>query len=260
MPNDAPRYQEMTVKSIRGLEARSVAKWESAGWELVEQRPGRLQTELEFRRPKPKTPWRVIAIGGGALAVLFIILGVSGAFSGDGEPEASAAPTSSAEAEARDEPEVQSSPTPMEPEEEVPSAAPAPEPAAPPAVLTVENSPELAALLAGPSDGDSVAAFAAANRGQVIEFDGSIAALNNHDGYTTRYDILIAYGDYSETQSFGGPNFQFRDVGISDLNLEGDPVPDTIGRGDNVRIRAEVDEYEAGSTLFLLDPVETRLR
>ncbi|WP_186329433.1 DUF4839 domain-containing protein [Agrococcus jejuensis] len=246
----------MTVKSIRGLEARSVAKWESAGWELIEQRPGRLQTELQFRRPKPKTPWRAIAIGGGALVLLFVILGVSGAFGGDDEPGASAPPTASAEAEARDEP----APTPTQYEEEAPSSASAPEPAAPPAVLTVENSPELAALLAGPTDGESVAAFAAANRGQVIEFDGAIGAMNTHDGYSTRYDILISYGDYSETQSFGGPNFQLRDVNVSDLNLTGSNVPDTIGVGDEVRIRAEVLEFEPDPGLFLLDPVETQFR
>jgi hypothetical protein len=42
-----------TVQSIRGMEARTKAKWERDGWELVEQAdPSMLRTKLTFRRPK----------------------------------------------------------------------------------------------------------------------------------------------------------------------------------------------------------------
>ena len=50
-----------------------------------------------------------------------------------------------------------------------------------------------------------------------------------------------------------------RDVGIVDMHLTGD-VPDTIGLGDEVRIRAEVGAYEPDTTLLLLEPVEMQLR
>src|SRR5690606_7474584 len=124
--------------------------------------------------------------------------------------------------------------------------------------LTIESNADLAALLTGPSDGPTVEAFAKKYADQLIEFDGSIGAMNPHEGYTTRYDILIANGDYSETHSNGGPSFQFRDVNITnDLHLTGD-VPDTIGVGTNVHVIARVGSFK--DPLFQLKPVETRVR
>jgi hypothetical protein len=126
--------------------------------------------------------------------------------------------------------------------------------------LTVENSADLAALLSGPGECDeTVAIFATKYRDQVIEFDGNIAAMNNHGAYDTRYDILVYAGDYSEVTSIG-PSFQFRDVGILDLNLVGANVPDFIGAGDNLRVIATVEEFDSNSCLFLLDPVSTEVR
>jgi hypothetical protein len=70
--------------------------------------------------------------------------------------------------------------------------------------------------------------------------------MNNHEGYTTRYDILITYGDYSETHSNGGPSFQFRDVNItSDLNLTGD-VPAGADRDPRTLIRPQVGFVDRG--------------
>lgn len=126
--------------------------------------------------------------------------------------------------------------------------------------LTVDNSPELAALLTGTDFGPSVAAFAEKYDGQLIEFNGAIFAMNNHGSYKTRYDILILSGDYNPVSGSGGPTFQFRDVNItSDLRLTGD-IPDTIGVGANLHIVAEVIEYSADNGLFQLKPVETRVR
>lgn len=65
MADDGAQCKNMSVKTIRGLEARSRAKWEKDGWELVSQnQASRLQSELTFRRLKKKQPeyvWPAIA-------------------------------------------------------------------------------------------------------------------------------------------------------------------------------------------------------
>lgn len=50
------RYEYTTARSVRGMESKTVAKWESNGWELVSQAPGTLRTEMKFRRVKPSDP------------------------------------------------------------------------------------------------------------------------------------------------------------------------------------------------------------
>jgi hypothetical protein len=126
--------------------------------------------------------------------------------------------------------------------------------------LTVKNNKDLAALLAGPEpDTETIEGFAAKYEGRTIEFDGNIAYMNNHGDYATRYDLLIHSGDYSETATMG-PNFQFRDVNMLDLNLTGDDVPDYLGTGDNVHIVAKVEEYNVTQNLFQLEPVSTAMR
>ena len=240
------RYETKTVQTVRGTEKLMISKWEKDGWELVTRNPGKLRTELVFRRPKPPLPWKLFAIVGGALVVvaIAIILGIT--LGGDKDDNTAPASTPSTEAVApRNEPST-------EPEEPV-ASAPAEE-----TPLTVENNADLAALLAGPQDGPTVEAFAQKYAGQLIEFDGAIGAMNNHEGYTTRYDIMIVNGDYSETHSNGGPSFQFRDVNITnDLHLT-DDSPDTIGVGDNVHVIARVGSLDG--QLFLLEPVQTSVR
>ncbi len=219
---------------------------EKDGWELVSQNPGKLRTELTFRRPKPPRPWKLFAIIGGVLVVcaIAIILGIT--LGGDKDGNAAPESASSTETVApRDEPST-------EPEEPV-ASAPAEE-----TPLTVENNADLAALLTGPQDSPTVDAFAQKYAGQLIEFDGAIGAMNPHDGYTARYDIMILSGDHSETHSNGGPSFQFRDVNITnDLHLTGD-VPDTIGVGTNMHVIARVGSIDG--QLFLLEPVQTSVR
>lgn len=61
-------------------------------------------------------------------------------------------------------------------------------------VLTVENSKDLAALLEVKDSSDPfVNEFAKEYEGRIIEFDGNITHMMNHENYNTRYDILI-YG------------------------------------------------------------------
>ncbi|MFD7871835.1 DUF4839 domain-containing protein [Microbacterium sp. NPDC059771] len=240
-------YETRSVQTVRGTEKLMTAKWEKDGWELVTQNTGKVRTELVFRRPKPAFPWKPLAIIGGVLVVLGIFIGIMVAVTGD-DKEGSPAPADTPRSEAV-APQDESSTEPQE------STAPAPAEESP---LTVENNADLAALLTGPQDGPTVEAFAAQYAGQLIEFDGAIGAMNRHEGSTTRYDILIASGDYSETHSNGGPSFQFRDVSITnDLHLT-DDSPDTIGVGDNLHVIARVGSTDG--QLFLLTPVQTSVR
>ncbi|MBB3158094.1 hypothetical protein FHS07_001790 [Microbacterium proteolyticum] len=244
-------YETKTVRAVRGMESRTIKKWEADGWKLVAQTHGKVQTELTFRRPKPKSRQLLWIIGGGAFALILATIIAFGVLSErNAETAVSAAPVSS---ESTSEPSAEPSP---EPDEVTPSAEPQPEPL----VLTPANSPELAALLVLTDYcAPEVAAFAAAHSGQTISFPGYIGAMAPHDGATTRYDFLIGAGDFSES-SAPGPAFQFRDVNATnDLQWVG-AVPDSIGVGTNLSVTAQVDRYEQSSCLFLLEPVGTAVR
>lgn len=150
-----------------------------------------------------------------------------------------------------------------EPDGDVTDAtSPTPTETAEPKPLTAATNGDFKRLLAL-TDGcsEEIAAFADKYAGRNIAFDGSIVAMNNHGDYKTRYDILVNAGDYSATQAIPGPNFQFRNVNVvSDLKLTGRNIPDTIGRGQNLRVLAKVDTFIANQCLFLLDPVSTEVR
>jgi len=240
MSAEDTKYEQRTVRAIRGSEIRTIQKWESDGWETLDRRQGPLQTQLTFRRPKPRLQRRTILIAGALTLALGGIIAVGATLEGSDSKQAEA-PARAAETT---EPVPTATPT---------GAADMERP------LTAEANEELALLLSGSDQGQSVEAFAANHRGQLIEFDGSIAAISAHGDYTTRYDILVAYGDYSETRSYGGPNFQLRDVSAADLHLQ-DKTRDSVRVGDNIRITARVGAFEAESLLFTLDPTSVRIR
>jgi hypothetical protein len=127
-------------------------------------------------------------------------------------------------------------------------------------VLTADKSGEFAALLAV-SDGcdETIAPFVAKYDGRTIEFDGSIANMANHGDYDTRYDILVYPGNKGP-ESTVGPAFKFEDVNVSDLNLTGAKLPDSVGEGDRFRFVAQVVKYNANQCLLFLAPVSTRVR
>jgi len=244
------KYETKTVRAIRGMEARTVTKWEADGWVLVSQTPGKLQTEIAFRRPKPKSRWLIWAIGGGVLAVVFAVIITFGIIGERGatSPDAPSAMSSESPATPSPSPSLDG------------AAGTSPSSTPEDIAITPERNADLAALLTLTDYCDpSIAEFASTYRGQTISFPGSIGALTPHDGATTRYDILIGSGDFSET-SAPGPAFQFRDVNTTnDLNFVG-PTPDTIGVGTNLSVTAEVDDYEPNSCLLLLNPMSTAVR
>lgn len=244
MTSEEPQYELTEIKAIRGGEAKAIESKQQEGWELVSQEQGRLRSTLVFRRPKPKTPWRLWAALGGMAVVLLaiaLLMGVMG--EEDSNESNNEADSASSSAVAIPQPEEE----PLAPE--------------PVEIITVENNADFAQLLqVRDYCSETVSDFASKYAGRTIAFDGYIGALNNHDDYKTRYDILINEGDYDES-SFSGPEFQFRDVNIvSDLNLTGPNIPDTLAVKDALRITAEVKEYEEKSCLFLLEPVTTEFR
>jgi len=248
MSDDGVKYEMKTVRALRGTEARVIAKWEKEGWELVSQTPQKLQAEIVMRRAKAAASRRTIVLVGSLVLVVIgaIVTGVILEQGPDGTP------TSSDAAITAEAPTATGTPL------EEPATTDASDDAA--EVITPETNPDFTALLAlGDYCDASVAAFAEQYKGQSVSFDASIGAMNTHDGASTRYDILLGAGDFSETTS-PGPAFQFRDVNTtSDLHLAGD-VPDSIGVGANLRVTARVDRYEPSSCLVLLDPVETSFR
>jgi len=226
------------------MESRTIKKWEDDGWRVVAQAPGKLKTEITFRRPAPKSRRLLWIAAGSVLAVALAALVAVGVIS---EKDTASAESASVGSGTQSVPQTTSTAT-------TSSLA------SKDAVLTRKNIPELAALLKlTDTCSPDIAAFAAAYEGQTISFQGSIGAMGPHGRAKTRYDILIGAGDFSTTTS-RGPAFQFRDVNtVSDLHYVG-PIPDTIGVGTNLTATAEVDRYIEKHCLFLLEPVTTAVR
>ncbi|MCV9885132.1 DUF4839 domain-containing protein [Metabacillus halosaccharovorans] len=127
-------------------------------------------------------------------------------------------------------------------------------------ILTVKNNKDLAAMLEVKDEFHPIVGeFAKKYAGRTIEFDGNIANMTQHEDYTTRYDILIYAGNYSET-TFSGPNFKFEDVSVLDLNLTGSKIPEKIGMGQNLHITAVIEEYNGVSGLFFIKPISIEIR
>lgn len=250
MTDEGITYETKSLRAIRGMEARTVAKWENEGWEVVSQKTGSLRTEIVIRRPKSKSHMLLYALGAGTLAIVLAAVIIVGAISDQNAPAAEIGATASAGAD-----EASSS-------KQGPSEAIEPSESAQleSDVVTAENNPAFASLVAlGDYCDESIPVFAEKYRGQTIDFDGNVGAINNHDEYNTRYDILLGTGDYSETSQLG-PAFQFRDVNlVNDLHFVGN-VPDTLGVGNNLHIIAKIGEYEPSSCLFLIEPIETSFR
>lgn len=244
---DAVKYETKTVQAVRGTESRVIRKWSESGWEVVEQKQGRIRSDISLRRPRPKTPWGRIAVIGGVAAALIVVTAVLALLEGDDPSEAPTASVTSSEA--------------------VPAAAHTSEAESPatssevPSAITTENNEAFASVLEiRDYCSDEIATFAENSAGETIQFDGSIDAMNPHGSSSTRYDLLLSVGDFSETESSGGPVFQFRDQSMGDLNLTGSNVPDSIGVGDKLHVTAQVKEFVPGQCLLLLDPVETQIR
>ena len=122
--------------------------------------------------------------------------------------------------------------------------------------LTIDNCPELAAILSNKAEIDeSYSSFASKYKGRIIEFDGRIDYCTKHGDYNTRFDYLVSAGDYEPNHQIG-PTFKFEDVNYYDLNTD----LDTVSAGLNVRITAKVVSFDSNSGIFYLEPVSVEGR
>lgn len=85
-----------------------------------------------------------------------------------------------------------------------------------------------------------------------IEFDGNVAYLDHSGNNDTLYDILIYGNDFDDY--YGGVAMQFKEKQPTSFEWQG-AQPDSIYAGMNLHIVAEVDDYNSGGGLLLLDPV-----
>ncbi|NYI76980.1 DUF4839 domain-containing protein [Nocardioides panzhihuensis] len=254
------RYDFMTVNTIRGAENRAAVKWTSQGWELVGQDSGTLRTQLTFRREK-KPMNRLVLVGGISAVMILIVAVVLGTISEGNDPAAtSAEPSETAGVEESAQTERATHSESSQPSGDGSGGGEEGDTPASRKVLTVKNSPELAQALAVSDYCDAtVADFASKYADVPIAFNGSISEMTQHQGATTRYDILVAPGDAGASSTVG-PAIQLRDVGVIDLNLVGPNVPPTVGVGDMFRFKATVGKFDPDSCLLTLYPVETRSR
>ena len=124
-------------------------------------------------------------------------------------------------------------------------------------ILTVDNCPELAAILSMKAESDpSYVDFASKYNGRKIEFDGSIDYLTNHENYKTRYEMLVSAGDYDENHQIG-PTFKFEEIATYEIDYGNQ---DQVTAGTNVHIIAEVESFNTSSQLFFLKPVSVSVR
>lgn len=248
MTNDEGKTETRSVQAFRGMEARTIAKWEQQGWHLITQAPGKLRTELTFQRERPTVSKKALIGGAAALIVLAVIItiGVISERAGGGSTAMAPAPTAAPAQSDPRSPDVRAT-TPM---------APASTPAD---LLTVKNNRDLEALLKkGDNCDDSMKTFADKYQDRTIQFDGAIAAISPHGNTKTRYDILVVPGAGDKPV---GPTFQYVDVNTtSDLGWAGTDVPDSVGVGTKLRLTATVSVYAADTCLFHLNPVETAVR
>ena len=101
MAESQVKYERKSVKAVRGLESRTIAKWQGDGWELVDQATSGVATTLQFRRPKALLPWRLIALGATAAVVLATVITIGALREGNGDTsDAQASPSATELADA----------------------------------------------------------------------------------------------------------------------------------------------------------------
>ena len=65
-------YETKTVRAVRGMESRTIEEWEGEGWEVVSQAAGRIQTEITFRHPAPRSRRLLWMIGGSVFTLALV--------------------------------------------------------------------------------------------------------------------------------------------------------------------------------------------
>lgn len=257
--SDNINYEYKSMHVVRGMEKRSIAKAQKeGGWELVDQTQSALRTTLNYRRVKPETfvskvwhtfrglaPAKQKAFAATAAVFLLLAAGGIGMAAALDEGATTAERPAAETTKPTQANKTSTSPPSPIPSEEVDR------------VITTENNKDLAALLkTGDYCDPSVARFAAKYQDKKIEFDGSVANVEPHGNYETRYDILLYPGNAGPNATTG-PAFKYEDVNMSDLGFAGKTIPAQVAAGDKFRFTAEVGTYNPDQCLFNLTPVST---
>lgn len=225
--SDDVQYESKTVKALRGMEARTVAKWAADGWELVGQTPGTISSELSFRRVKRKLS-RALVAAAAVIAVLVVVAITIGVITERDDPTSAAPPVS-----ATTEPGGSGSGTRAPTTQASSTAAASPSEPVPAATTTATNNREFAKVLKADYCDDRIDTFATKHEGETVEFAGIILDLARHGDTKTRYDILIAPGNTVEATE--GPLFRYEDVNTtSDFGWAGS---DLGGEGVEAAVR-----------------------
>jgi len=231
---DGVRYDEKSLKVIRGTEARTIAKVQADGWELVDQQVGTVRSTLSFRKPKPPLPVRQLLIGGAVALTLATVIGVGVILEQTGnEGVAASAPptpqTPAAEPSAADvRPKVTAEPAdpPVRP-----SRAPSPadlQPSAPPVVAPEQAvGPPMDTTVDELLDRLNSADMGGIALGDQFRFTGTLVA--------PEYWGVGASGDYFV--------FLVAQGGANDLQVFVDQA-DAAGWGDGTTVEMVVESVE----------------
>lgn len=124
-------------------------------------------------------------------------------------------------------------------------------------ILTIETCSDFNTLLLIDGEiNDFYREFAETYKGSIIQFDGCITYVANHDNYDTRYDILMSGGDYVDSDTANsGPVFKFENVNNTNLGIHDLFLPDFVNIGTNIRITATVQKYNGDTGIFFLQPL-----
>lgn len=78
----------------------------------------------------------------------------------------------------------------------------------------------------------------------------------NHEGYTTRFDVLIAGCDYNAERVYG-PFFAYENVSFYNMKVSG---TDVVDAGMNFHFTAKIKRFNEAGPYIILEPIETKIR
>ena len=120
-------------------------------------------------------------------------------------------------------------------------------------VLTIEDE-EFKKHMTNSLTDDEYAKYFEKIKGKEVDFNGAIAIMQLRDGYKTRMELLLTYGDYSET-SITGPYMKVEDIAYgSELSRE------ILDAKTNVKVKAKIEGYDLDKGYLVLDIISIERR
>lgn len=118
-------------------------------------------------------------------------------------------------------------------------------------ILTVENDEEFRRIMTSNLTDEEYKKYFDENETE-MEFNGSIAAINLRDGYDTRAEMLLVYGN--DINNFTGPYMKVKDIGLTKLKGFTDI-------GTNVKVKAKINSYneDKGYLEITIENIEVNL-